>query len=401
MCYARCKAADQARGSSADPLTLMHETDITVVFQGAVIPGPQGTAALIRRTRETLPNSRHILSTWAGSNLADVDVDRVVLSKDPGGLPGIKCRDGAGESNNINRQLLSTQRGLSGVATPFAIKIRTDCCLEHTGFLRTFQRFSPVTKAPSRIVVSSLFTIDPAMFEQMPYHISDWFQFGDTTALRTYWSSPFMSTDDATFYERHAHASHSTFMDRRFRSRLAVEQFLAVHYARQCGYEVPRYHNDCREAVLQGHRRFLARHFLVLDPWDLGLCFPKYDWAYRSSFQQLNCLLFIDWYRLYLEEGGTPVEETVLSSALWARRKQKGLARMLGRGMDKAGPLFLTPGLKRMVNRLLTVLAWQSRPTDAPSVVKNTMPWQSSNHEDVLRLSKQKPTGLGSHASLK
>ena len=377
------------------------EQDITVVFQGPVIPGPQGTAALIRRTRQALPLSRYVLSTWTGSNLADVAVDGVVLSQDPGGLPGIKCRDGAGEFNNINRQLLSTQRGLSGVATPFAIKMRTDCCLEHTGFLQSFQRFAPVTEAPSRIVVSSLFTIDPAMFEQMPYHVSDWFQFGDTTTLRTYWSSPpFMSTDDATFYERHVHASHSTFMDRRFRSRLAVEQFLAVHYAQHCGYEVPRYHNECREAVLEGHRRFLARHFLVLDPWDLGLCFPKYDWAYRSSFQQLNCLLFIDWYRLYLEDGGTPVEEAALSSALWARRIQKGAARILGRGMDKAGPFFLTPRLKRMVNRLLRVLAWQSRPTDSLSFLKHTVPWQSSNHEDVLRLSKQKPAGLGSTASL-
>jgi hypothetical protein len=75
-------------------------------------------------------------------------------------------------------------------------------------------------------------------------------------------------------------------------------------------------------------RRFLAEHFLILDPWQVGLRFPKYAWAYRSSFQWLNCLLFQDWYRLYLDHGGAPIkagaslrgfrgEKKVLPSVKW------------------------------------------------------------------------------------
>jgi hypothetical protein len=378
----------------------MQHTEITVVFQGPVLPGPQGTAALIRRTRQVMPESRYVLSTWTGSNVADVCVDRIVLSDDPGGLPGIKCRDGAGESNNINRQLLSTRQGLQTVTTRYAIKIRTDCCLEHTGFLDASAQFQKVTQDSSRIVVCSLFTIDPAMFEQMPYHISDWFQFGETASLQAYWSAPWMSEQDAMFYERQAHAEHSTFMDRRFRSRLAVEQFLAVHYAQRCGYEdVPRYHNDCRESVLRGHRRFLARHFIVLDPWNMGLRFPKYDWAYRSSFQQLNCLLFIDWYRLYLAEGGAPIENAVPAGAQWARRVQKSIARRMGRGLDSAGPWLLRPGLKRLVNQALTALAWPSRPFTPVSVVPNALQLERPYSVEALRAPLRKDSDLSPTAS--
>jgi len=335
------------------PLT---ESDITLVFQGPIIDGPLGTAECIRLTRRSLPHTRCVLSIWTGSNVRGIPAEHVVFSDDPGWLPGIKLRDGAGEQNNVNRQILSTRRGLEDVQTEYAVKIRTDCALKHAAFVPIVRRFQDAGH-DHRILASSLFTIDPRMFEQMPYHISDWFQFGPTAELQRYWSVPFMTEEDARFYESHPHAGHSTFMDRRFRSRLAVEQHLATHYAQQLGYPVPRYHNDVARAVMDGHRRFLRRHWIILDPWDIGLEFPKYEWAYRSSFQRLNCLLFLDWYGLYHEEGDASLVPR--SPLLMKRRKQKQVARLLGRWADKVGPLLLRPGLKQIINHLLAVVAWQ------------------------------------------
>ena len=336
------------------------ESDITVVFQGPIVPGPEGTVEHIRRTRQTLPHAQYILSTWDRSDCRGIDVDQIVLSDDPGGLPGIKRRDGAKEPNNINRQLRSAGRGLMAADTAYAIKIRTDCSLEHAGLLREIDRFR-LTRSLPRIVASSIFTIDPMMFEQMPYHVSDWVQFGETSILRKYWSAPFMDQRDATHYERYPYASHSTFMDRRFRCRLAVEQYVACRYAEQLGYAVPRYHNDVRNEVMAGHRRFLAEGMVILDPWHMGLRFPKYAWAYRSGFQRLNCLLFLDWYRLYLEEGGVPVETRPSIQSFQSRRQRKRAARILSQWMDRAGPLLVRPGCKQMVNRLLSVLARDGR----------------------------------------
>ncbi|OQW33025.1 MAG: hypothetical protein A4E19_06670 [Nitrospira sp. SG-bin1] len=329
---------------------------MTLVFQGPVIDGPQGTATCIRRTRQALPRSRCVLSTWTGSKVTGLPVDRVVFSDDPGPLPGIKSRDGAGQHNNVNRQILSARQGLQDIETAYVVKIRTDCALKHAALLEAVRRYWEVG-VEQRILTSSLFTIDPLMFEQMPYHVSDWFQFGSTRTLQQYWSVPFMSDADARFYEQQPHAGHSTFMDRRFRSRLAVEQHLATHYARRLGYAVPQYHNDIAHNVMDGHRLFLARHCIILDPWDLGLEFPKYEWAYRSGFQRLNCLLFLDWYELYRGAGGSRVEPSC-APLLAKRRKQKHVARLLGRWLDKAGPLLLHPGLKTIANRLLAVLAW-------------------------------------------
>ena len=330
------------------------DADVTVVFQGPVVPGPEGTAHLIKRTRQALPSARYVLSTWEGSDCRHIDVDWIVLSEDPGGLPGIKRRDGPNELNNVNRQLRSTARGLVMVNTPYAIKIRSDCALDQGKILQEFDRWCAVSRA-DRILASSIFTVDPMMFEQMAYHVSDWVQFGETGALQTYWSAPLMDEKDATHYERVTYASHSTFMDRRFRCRLAVEQYVACRYAERLGYTVPRFHNDIRPEVLAGHRRFLAERMAIVDPWDIGLHFPKYAWAYRSAFQRLNCLLFQDWYQLCVEEGYR-FGPNDFSNNAGPRKQRKHVARVLGRWIDRAGPLLLRPQCKRLVNRFLSFL---------------------------------------------
>jgi hypothetical protein len=134
---------------------------------------------------------------------------------------------------------------------------------------------------------------------------------------------------------------------------------------------VPSYHNDIRKEVVEGYRRCLAEQFLILDPWDLGLRFTKYEWAYRSSFQRLNCLLFSDWYELYLQYGGIPIGPHD-PAAVRRRDRQKQIARRLGKWFDKAGPLLLRPALKPLVNQLLTVLAWQGAATSPLATRRST-----------------------------
>jgi hypothetical protein len=215
-----------------------------------------------------------------------------------------------------------------------------------------------------------LFTIDPQMFEQMAYHVSDWVQCGTMEVLREYWSSPFMTEEDATYYERVPYVAHSTFMDRRFRCRLAVEQYVACRYAERLGYAVPAFHNDIRPEVMRDHRRFLAERTAIVDPWQIGLHFPKYAWAYRSAFQRLNCLLFEDWYQLYIEESGSGTAHAPADRRTRARRRRKQVARALSRWVDSAGPLLIRPGCKQMVNRLLSLLAHSRRPNEESLTVR-------------------------------
>jgi hypothetical protein len=86
------------------------------------------------------------------------------------------------------------------------------------------------------------------------------------------------------------------------------------------------------------------------------LRFPEYAWAYRSGFQWLNCLLFQDWYQLYLEQDGAPTKAGGSLRSFVVRRKQKQVARMLSRRMDKVGPVLVRSSVKWVVNRLLAAL---------------------------------------------
>jgi hypothetical protein len=120
---------------------------------------------------------------------------------------------------------------------------------------------------------------------------------------------------------------------------------------------------------MRDHRRFLAEQIVIVDPWEIGLHFPKYAWAYRSAFQRLNCLLFEDWYQLFLEESGGRSGQAPADRKACSRRRRKRVARALSEWVDCAGPLLIQPGCKHMVNRLLSLLAQSRRQNeDSPTV---------------------------------
>ena len=116
----------------------MRNADITIVFQGAFKPyvtqGKESFLRNVRKAKRVLPGAKIIVSTWKGAEIpSGLVVDDIVFSEDPGALPPLKLTDD--KPNNANRQLLSTQAGLAAVTTPYAVKLRSDCYLEHAGFL--------------------------------------------------------------------------------------------------------------------------------------------------------------------------------------------------------------------------------------------------------------------------
>jgi len=309
----------------------MKTADITLVFQGAFKPyitrEYEHFARNIRLTRKALPGARVILSTWAGTELPPgLAIDAMVESEDPGGLAPLKLDDR--KANNINRQLLSTQAGLAAVETSYAVKLRTDCFLEHAGFIDYYREQLALDAGRERLLASSFFTLDPTMFERLAYHLSDWFQFGPTPLLRDYWAAPPMSAKDARQYESQEHAPGSTVFERKFRARFAVEQHLCLHFAHERGYAVPHFLNDVSDAVLADYQRFLAQEVMLLDPWQIGLRFEKYGWVGASSFQRLNNLMHLDWLALANPQLAGCVDPEPLHALIERRRRQKELARL-------------------------------------------------------------------------
>lgn len=309
----------------------MKTSDITLVFQGAFKPyvtrDHDDAARNIRLTRKVLPGARIVLSTWTGTELPPgLAVDAVIRSPDPGMLPPLKLDDR--KPNNVNRQLATTQAGLAAVDTPYVAKLRTDCCLEHAGFIDYFLEQRQLDRGRERLAACSFFTLDPTLFERLTYHVGDWFQFGPTALLREYWSAAPMSIKDARQYETQAHASGSTLFERKFRARYAAEQHICMPFARTRGYACPRYLNDVSDIVLAHYRHFLAREVMLLDPWQIGLHFEKYAWVANSPFQRMNNLMYLDWLAIADPHLPGRPDAGRLRGLIGQRQHQKDLARL-------------------------------------------------------------------------
>jgi len=330
------------------PIVPLRVQDLTLVFQGPFKPyvtrEREDFARNIRLTRKILPGARIILSTWQGVELPPgLQLDAVVESPDPGGLPPLKLDDR--KANNVNRQLITTRAGMAAVETPYAAKLRTDCFLEHAGFLDHYAEQRAIDGGRERLLACSFFTLDPTMFERLSYHLSDWFQFGPTALLREYWSGPPMNVRDARHYERQRHPSGSTLFERRFRARHAVEQHFCMHFAAGRGYACPRFLNDVAPSLLAEYRRFLAKEILLLDPWQIGLRFEKYGWVGMSWFQRHNNLMHLDWLALADPQLGGREHVEGLRTLIEQRQRSKDKARLAFRHSTALHGLLFDPRL--------------------------------------------------------
>ena len=320
-------------------------SEISFVLQGPVeTENLKAIQDKVASLRKLAPGCEIIISTW----MADYDItclgaDEVVLSEDPGELAGIRA-DGQ-LANNVNRQIVSSARGLAAAQRRYAVKMRIDATIDDSRFVEIFEQFS---EGSAKILVANFFSLDPRMFEQVPFHLSDWLQFGLTDELRTYWSAPLMSAEDSVFYLTHEHASHSTYLDRKFVCRFAVEQHIAIHFAGRLGYQIPRFHNDNTAAVLQSHDRFMVDRVIVADCEQIGFNLSKYSWTGRSAFQRLNCLSHLDWLWLRHEKGLAAATPQMIK-----RNKRKRLAAATYRGLGPVLPLFYSRQLRGLVNVVL------------------------------------------------
>jgi hypothetical protein len=334
----------------------MKTSDITIVFQGAFKPyAPMGSlpfAEILKRTRKAVPGARIMVSTWEGADVPEVlGIDQLVQSKDPGALAPLKLTDT--KANNINRQIVCTRAGLAAVTTPYALKLRTDSFLEHAGFIDFYLAQLRRDQHARRIVANAFFTLDTAVFERFPYHVSDWAQFGLTEVLQTYWDVPLMTPAAGRFYENRPHPANANVFERRFRAEFAVEQYIGMHYAGRLGYPLPRCLNDSEDAVLAGYRRFLAEETLVLDPWQLGVVFPKYGWVNDSVLQGINNVMHLDWLAMSGQPPFDDSEPEVYAAVAARRRRLKAVTAWLFNATAPLhGVLFELSGRGRVVRRL-------------------------------------------------
>lgn len=366
-------------------------TDLTVVLQGALPTGAAKLQALNQRIqglRQLLPGVTVVISTWNCAKAPPkIAADHTVYSADPGSLPPYKL--GACKPNNVNRQIVSSAAGLAVVRTPFAIKLRNDAALLHTGALAALAHWPA---AHRRIATVGHFSLNPHQFERLPFHFSDWFQLGPTHSLRALWACPLMTPQQATHYDSQPWAAHSNVLERRFRARWPAEQHVWRHYAAQLGYAVPQFHNDNAAAVLAAHDQFLAHELLLLDLPQAGLQLPALAWAGRSGLQRFNCLQHIDWLAA-AAQAGQFVPSAAQRALIQRRCRAQRLVQWAFQATQPLRPLLLRPPLKIVGRWVLKAAdAWSRPAAGAPTGENAGPPAPPSSAESASSLNPSHPT---------
>jgi hypothetical protein len=328
---------------------------LSVVLQGPLQTDRSAVDALNERLRSVrlhLPGAAVIVSTCSPmDDTACIDADRVVRCEDPGALPPYKQ---GSKANNINRQIASTRAGLAQVITPFALKLRTDTTLSSGGLLHAYATWQRAPGLHARaIAVGGRFTLDPRAFERLPFHFSDVVQLGRTADLRKLWAAPYMTQADAEHFDHHAHGCGANVLERRYRARLAAEQWLWTHYAAALGYPTPSQLTDRRASVLQAHDEFLARDLIVVSVEHCGVQVPTLQWASRSGLQRFNCIDHLDWLAHRHEQGWVGTGEVTTSAMLRRRMRVRRFIRRAAQCTQASWPVLVRPPVKPVLSRLL------------------------------------------------
>lgn len=319
---------------------MIRHDEIAIVVQGGIL---DLTVDVLKSLRNCFPGAEIILSTWECSEIAGLDYDKAVLSKDPGSE---LCDEKAGTYNNVNRQLVSIKAGLAQVSRKYILKVRTDIVFHGASFLEYFGKYDE--KKPryfaNRLLICSFYTRNPRIF-RLCFHPSDWIVFGNADDVRNYYcNTELMSREDMLFFKNHK-KSMAVYVN--YLSRFTPEQYIFLGFLRQHeNVEIDCYYDSSKKLIKQSEKA-LADCFVVLDYGkQLEVEFCKYP-PNRYS-ERYSLISFFRWKGLY--------EKYIRGqfSAAWISYRLNGFFLQILAGVRKLLVRFLDfLGIKEKVKKIL------------------------------------------------
>lgn len=314
---------------------------LSIIMQGVV--SKPAIDKCISLLRDVFPGCELILSTWDGSDVAGLSVDRLVLSPDPG---AVYCDEVTGTLNNVNRQLVSTKAGLAAATRPYILKTRTDILFESSDFLDYFGKYDGVQSHyfNNRLLICNYYTRNPQVFDTC-FHPSDWVLFGRAEDVRLYYEhTPLMTEQEGDWFRTHEKAS--VFFTN-YLCRFTPEQHIFLGFLRQNEAVDCNCYYDHRVSQIQQTERAFAECFVVLDyRKHLQISFLKYDPnRYREKHSLLSHRQWRGLYRHYCEKR---------PSFLWFEYLAYGfLWHSVTKGRTALIRILARLGLKEYIKKLL------------------------------------------------
>lgn len=268
---------------------MIGDAEISIVFQGPLVDerGVPGafTQRAVKMARRIFPKAQIIVSTWEGGAQINLPgADEVVFSTPP---DAISFGDDSGKLNNINRMILSTQRGLEMVKRPYALKLRTDCELHGSGVVGLWERWA---REPGFARVFSrqvgAYPVYTMSFEERvgvnrmpkPFHVSDWCFFGRSDDVMRMFSHPQVEEPYFSRYFDYISEFDNIFDTLpRVRWQYSPEQYLTYSTFKRYFKDTPRFENK-RHYTMENigfSQKAIRENFLVLDQNQWNCSFHK------------------------------------------------------------------------------------------------------------------------------
>lgn len=277
-------------------MTVISSDDISVIVQGAI--NSKNTLSCLKRIRKYLPASEIILSTWEGSDVSTLSglYDKLILNTDPGAV--LREENVYGKIfNNLNRQLLSTQAGLKLATRKYSLKFRTDLILTSNKFLKYFDSFPCRTQDyklfEHKILTSALFSKFYLYYDRkekrwvnVPFHISDWWLFGLTNDLKTYFlDTKLVEEPEFTTYFNLTENKNKITPYGEIKSKFAPEQYFGYScFSRNFDDIFMQDAADYSEKTELQSRKCIINNFIILQYKQSGIYLNKYPYSKNEKF---------------------------------------------------------------------------------------------------------------------
>lgn len=301
--------------------------DISVVVQGPI--HKTRTKKCLQSIRKNLPEAEIILSTWQNSSVNGMDFDILVANEDPGAVQQKKFTNKK-LYNNMNRMILSTNNGLLKAKRKYTLKLRTDCCIDNTNFLKMFDSFPCRSENyklfEHRIIASTLFSKfavnEHNIKTEIPFHVSDWWFFGLTSDVKKLLLSSDIAEEPyfSNYFEYPENSSKKSVF-KKFDWRFAPEQYLA--YSCFSKYYEDIKIEDCSEIsedINKKSQLCLANNFIFLEYKQSGIHNLKYKSSKYEPFsgdQYLDLYAFYNFeleYKKYCDSSYIPTAKNIILS---------------------------------------------------------------------------------------
>ena len=258
------------------------ERELTFVVQGPI--DLKHTPRCIESIKRHFKKSRIILTTWDSekdkvNNLPEIDF---IFNEDPGAA----CDDLNGiKRDNINRQIVSSSAGLKITKSKYVIKTRTDIFFKNNNILKYYKEDlerDPNYKVFENFILQPNYNVKNPRKIDIVFHPGDLLLFGLTTDVRNYYDCRLRTVDESMYHKYNN--SNDLKIYPNLLTRKTAEAYLWTEFLKeQKNVDIETCFSE-NEDLKNLSDKFLVSNFMIFNPFQLGVRFPKYPYREFKSY---------------------------------------------------------------------------------------------------------------------